>query len=174
MHEINLADSRNDNRFNKKGRYLKMGLQASEHSPLTRHSFLRILFLSSLIITSEHYNLIEHRELMGLCYAKVDETATHNRSYYWQTKCSYKLWWRVPTLQTLWKWTASLQGCKFNWLITVRRISVINKREAFSYIICTSGVPRGVLSVSTPSRNSEVLTKPSRIPCSVENTSVTT
>jgi len=53
---------------------------------------------------------------MGLGYMKVDETATHNRSYYWQTKCCYKLWWRVPTLQTLRKWTASLQGGNFTWL----------------------------------------------------------
>ena len=82
MLEFYLIDSLEDNIFNKKVRYLKMELQARAHSPLTRHSFLRILFLSSPLITSEHYNLIELRDLMGLCYMKVDETATHNRSYY--------------------------------------------------------------------------------------------
>jgi len=84
MLEIYLIDSLEDNIFNKKkkGRYSKMELQASALSPLTRHSFLRILLLSSLLITSEHYNLIELRALMGLCYMKVDETAIHNRSYY--------------------------------------------------------------------------------------------
>jgi hypothetical protein len=41
--------------------------------------------------------------------------------------------------------------------------------------IDSSGVPRGVWGVQTPpSRNSEALTKLSRIPSSVENTYVTT
>jgi len=49
-----------------------------------------------------------------------------------------------------------------------------------SLIVCivytiTSGVQKGgVWSVQTPPRNSEVLTKLSRIPSSVENTSITT
>jgi hypothetical protein len=42
-------------------------------------------------------------------------------------------------------------------------------------LVLLSGVPRGGgLGGETPSRNSEVLTTLSRIPSSVENTSVTT
>ena len=49
-------------------------------------------------------------------------------------------------------------------------LGVRNLRKMFQ----SSGVPRGVWVVQTPPRNSEVLTKLSRIPSSVENTSVTT
>jgi hypothetical protein len=45
-----------------------------------------------------------------------------------------------------------------------------------THLLAHSGVPRGVggLGFNPPPRNSEVLTKLSRIPSSVENTSVTT
>jgi hypothetical protein len=41
-------------------------------------------------------------------------------------------------------------------------------------LILSRGIPRGVWGVQTPPPNSEVLTKLSRIPSSVENTSLTT
>jgi hypothetical protein len=42
-----------------------------------------------------------------------------------------------------------------------------------SEVTLSSGVPRGGLRGSNPLRNSEVLTKLSRIPSSLQNTSVT-
>jgi hypothetical protein len=57
--------------------------------------------------------------------------------------------------------------------ITIFRCAV--DIDLFALVFVCSGVPRGcVWGVQLPLRNSEVFTKQSRIPCSVENTSVTT
>jgi hypothetical protein len=82
MLEIRLIDSREDNRFKERRKLIKNGITSQHAYPHSHDIHSLVWFLSSLLITAKHYNLIVQRDLMGLCYTKVDETATHNRSYY--------------------------------------------------------------------------------------------
>jgi hypothetical protein len=70
----------------------------------------------------------------------------------------------------IWKFIAWVPRVCDEKIVSQRRL----ERNFFRYYLQCSGVPRGGLGTFKPPRNSEILTKLSRIPSSVENTSVTT
>jgi hypothetical protein len=104
-------------------------------------------------------------DIIITCVSDFEKGLTHVRSFL-KHQSDFRVWDRRP----------GHQNANFNYRPVSRNIRLHITEISVFLFAQVSGVPRGWgLGVQTPSpRNSDVLTKPSRIPCTVENTFVTT